>query len=118
MLSLANLLKRFGDRTAVNDVSFEVAKGQTLGLLGPSGAGKTTTLSIMSGLLQQDSGTVTFDDRVVHPGDGFFKMHVGLVPQDLALYEELTAWQNLELFAGLYSLRSRRSVPRHRQHCS
>jgi ABC-2 type transport system ATP-binding protein len=104
MLSLANLVKRFGDRTAVNDVSFDVAKGQTLGLLGPNGAGKTTTLSMMSGLLQQDSGTVTFDGRIVHPGDGFFKLHVGLVPQDLALYEELTAWQNLELFAGLYSL--------------
>ena len=104
MLSLANLVKRFGDRAAVNDVSFDVTKGQTLGLLGPNGAGKTTTLSIMSGLLQQDSGTVTFDGRVVRPGDGFFKLHVGLVPQDLALYEELTAWQNLELFAGLYSL--------------
>src|SRR5271155_396907 len=104
MLSLANLVKRFGDRTAVNDVTFEVAKGQTLGLLGPNGAGKTTTLSMMSGLLQQDSGTVSFDGRVVAPGDGFFKLHVGLVPQDLALYEELTAWQNLELFAGLYGL--------------
>jgi ABC-2 type transport system ATP-binding protein len=104
MLSLANLVKRFGDRAAVNDVSFDVAKGQTLGLLGPNGAGKTTTLSIMSGLLQQDGGTVTFDGRLVHPGDGFFKLHVGLVPQDLALYEELTAWQNLELFAGLYNL--------------
>jgi ABC-2 type transport system ATP-binding protein len=104
MLSLANLVKRFGDRTAVNDVSFEVAKGQTLGLLGPNGAGKTTTLSMMSGLLLQDSGTVTFDGRVVAPGDGFFKLHVGLVPQDLALYDELTAWQNLELFAGLYGL--------------
>jgi ABC-2 type transport system ATP-binding protein len=104
MLALANLVKRFGDRTALDDVTFEVAKGQTLGLLGPNGAGKTTTLSIMSGLLQQDAGTVTFDGRLVQPGDGFFKLHVGLVPQDLALYEELTAWQNLELFAGLYNL--------------
>jgi ABC-2 type transport system ATP-binding protein len=104
MLALANLIKRYGDRTAVNDVTFEVAKGQTLGLLGPNGAGKTTTLSIMSGLLQPDGGTITFDGRVVRRGDGFFKLHVGLVPQDLALYEELTAWQNLELFAGLYGL--------------
>ena len=104
MLSLARIIKRFGDRTAVDDVTFEVAKGQTLGLLGPNGAGKTTTLSIMSGLLQQDAGTVSFDGRVVTPHDGQFKLHVGLVPQDLALYEELTAWQNLELFAGLYQL--------------
>jgi len=111
MLSLVNLIKRFGDRTAVNEVSFEVATGQTLGLLGPNGAGKTTTLSIMSGLAKQDSGTVTFDGRVVLPGDGFFKLHVGLVPQDLALYEELTAWQNLELFAGLYGL----STPKFRE---
>jgi ABC-2 type transport system ATP-binding protein len=104
MLSLANLVKRFGDRIALSDVTFEVAKGQTLGLLGPNGAGKTTTLSIMSGLLQPDSGTVTFDGRLVQPGDGLFKRHVGLVPQDLALYDELTALQNLELFAGLYNL--------------
>ena len=104
MLSLVQITKRFGDRTALDGVTFEVPKGQTLGLLGPNGAGKTTTLSIMSGLLQQDSGTVTFDGRVVGPGDGFFKLHVGLVPQDLALYEELTAWQNLELFGGLYDL--------------
>jgi ABC-2 type transport system ATP-binding protein len=104
MLSLANLIKRFGNRTALNDVTFDVAKGQTLGLLGPNGAGKTTTLSVMSGLMQQDGGTVTFDGRVVRRGDGFFKLQVGLVPQDLALYEELTAWQNLELFGGLYSL--------------
>ena len=108
MLALANLVKRFGNRTAVNDVTFDVAKGQTLGLLGPNGAGKTTTLSIMSGLLQQDAGTVTYDGRIVRPGDGFFKLHVGLVPQDLALYEELTAWQNLELFAGLYNLSAAR----------
>jgi ABC-2 type transport system ATP-binding protein len=104
MLSLAHLIKKFGDRSALNDVSFDVAKGQTLGLLGPNGAGKTTTLSIMSGLLQQGSGTITFDGREVRPGDLFFRLRVGLVPQDLALYEELTAWQNLEFFAGLYGI--------------
>ena len=104
MLSFAHIIKRFGDRIAVDDVTFDVAKGQTLGLLGPNGAGKTTTLSIMSGLLRQDAGTVSFDGRVVTPRDGQFKLQVGLVPQDLALYDELTAWQNLELFAGLYQL--------------
>jgi ABC-2 type transport system ATP-binding protein len=104
MLSLSHMIKRFGDQSALNDVSFEVAKGQTLGLLGPNGAGKTTALSIMSGLLQQDSGTIKFDGREVRRTDRVFKLRIGLVPQDLALYDELTAWQNLEFFAGLYGL--------------
>jgi ABC-2 type transport system ATP-binding protein len=104
VLSISHLQKRFGDRVAVNDVCFEVPDGETVGLLGPNGAGKTTTLSMMSGIAQPDSGSVSFQGQLVHQDANRLKRRVGLVPQDLALYEELSAWANLELFGGLYGL--------------
>jgi ABC-2 type transport system ATP-binding protein len=104
LLSITHLQKRFGDRLAVDDVSFEVRAGETLGLLGPNGAGKTTTLSIMSGLARPDKGSVSFRGQAVHQDANHLKRCVGLVPQELALYDELSAWANLELFGGLYGL--------------
>jgi ABC-2 type transport system ATP-binding protein len=104
LLSITHLQKRFGDRVAVDDVSFEVRAGETLGLLGPNGAGKTTTLSIMSGLARPDKGSVSFQGQAVHQDANHLKRRVGLVPQELALYDELSAWANLELFGGLYGL--------------
>ena len=104
LLSITHLQKRFGDRLAVDDVSFEVRAGETLGLLGPNGAGKTTTLSIMSGLARPDKGSVFFQGQAVHQDANHLKRCVGLVPQELALYDELSAWANLELFGGLYGL--------------
>ena len=104
LLSITHLQKRFGDRVAVDDVSFEVRAGETLGLLGPNGAGKTTTLSIMSGLVRPDKGSVSFQGQGVHQDANDLKRCVGLVPQELALYDELSAWANLELFGGLYGL--------------
>jgi ABC-2 type transport system ATP-binding protein len=89
---------------AVDDVSFEVRAGETIGLLGPNGAGKTTTLSMMSGLARPDSGSVSFRGQPVHQDANQLKRVVGLVPQDLALFDELSAWANLELFGGLYGL--------------
>jgi len=104
MLSIDHLHKRFGDRVAIDDVSFAVRDGETVGLLGPNGAGKTTTLSMMSGLGQPDSGSVSFQGQLVRQDANDLKRRVGLVPQDLALYDELSAWANLELFGGLYGL--------------
>jgi len=104
MLSIKHLQKRFGQRIAVDDVSFDVAIGETVGLLGPNGAGKTTTLSMISGLSQPDGGSVSFQGQLLDQGGSRFKRRVGLVPQDLALYDELSAWANLELFGGLYGL--------------
>ena len=104
MLSITHLRKRFGERVAVDDVSFEVRSGETVGLLGPNGAGKTTTLSMMSGISKPDGGSVSFQGQRIHQDANALKRRVGLVPQDLALYEELSAWANLELFGGLYGL--------------
>jgi linearmycin/streptolysin S transport system ATP-binding protein len=103
VLKVSHLRKCFGERVAVDDVSFEVGAGETIGLLGPNGAGKTTTLSLMCGLARPDGGSVSFQGQAVQDANQF-KRRVGLVPQDLALYDELSAWANLELFGGLYGL--------------
>lgn len=104
MLEVINLIKRYGQLTAVDGISFNADRGQTIGLLGPNGAGKTTTVSIVAGLLQPDSGEVLIDGAKVKSDTDPVKLKIGLVPQDMALYEELSARDNLTFFAALYSL--------------
>jgi ABC-2 type transport system ATP-binding protein len=111
VLNVSNLRKTFGERVALDDVSFKVDAGETIGLLGPNGAGKTTTLSMMCGLARPDSGSVSFQGKVVQ-NTNQFKRRVGLVPQDLALYDELPASANLELFGGLYGLEGKELAQR------
>ncbi|KQV55027.1 ABC transporter ATP-binding protein [Duganella sp. Root198D2] len=105
MLSVTGLSKSFGERRAVDGVSFQVQPGQTVGLLGPNGAGKSTTVSMICGLIKADAGSVTLDGEPVVQGASAAKQKLGLVPQDLALYEELPAIENLKLFGALYGLK-------------
>ncbi|HEY3514008.1 ABC transporter ATP-binding protein [Kribbella sp. NPDC051137] len=105
VLSAAHLGKRFGDRVAVDDVSFTVAPGETYGLLGPNGAGKTTTIRLVCGLLRADQGEVLVAGSPIRPATPAAKRYVGYVPQDIALYPDLTAWENLRFFGRLYGLR-------------
>ena len=105
MLSVSGLSKSFGARRAVDGVSFKVQRGQTIGLLGPNGAGKSTTVSMICGLIKPDAGSVTLDGEPVTQGASAAKQKLGLVPQDLALYEELPAIENLKLFGALYGLK-------------
>jgi ABC-type multidrug transport system ATPase subunit len=91
MLEAKSLKKAFGSVKAVDGVSFDAAKGETVGLLGPNGAGKTTTVSILSGLLRPDSGEVLIEGRPLHGDTDPLKRRIGLVPQDVALYDELPA---------------------------
>ena len=105
MLSVNGLSKSYGERRAVDGVSFQVQRGQTVGLLGPNGAGKSTTVSMICGLIKADSGTVTLDGEPVGQGASAAKQKLGLVPQDLALYEDLSAIENLKLFGALYGLK-------------
>jgi len=104
MLQVIGLKKAYGDLIAVDGVSFDVAKGETIGLLGPNGAGKTTTVSMIAGLIAPDSGQVLIDGAAVSGDTNPVKRRIGLVPQDLALYDELPALANLELFAALYGI--------------
>jgi ABC-2 type transport system ATP-binding protein len=104
MLQVEGLSKRYGARQAVDGISFGIAAGETLGLLGPNGAGKTTVISLISGIASPDGGQVSLGGAPVMQDATVLKRSVGLVPQDLALYEELSAWANLQLFGGLYGL--------------
>jgi ABC-2 type transport system ATP-binding protein len=104
MLRVIGLKKSYGALIAVDGVSFEVAKGETIGLLGPNGAGKTTTVSMIAGLIAPDEGQVLIDGATVSGDTNPVKRRIGLVPQDLALYDELPALANLELFAALYGI--------------
>ncbi|NLE72581.1 MAG: ABC transporter ATP-binding protein [Actinomycetales bacterium] len=104
VLVATDLVRRFGDLVAVDGVSFRIAPGETYGLLGPNGAGKTTTISMVAGLLAADAGTVTILGRPVGPHRIDVKRHVGLVPQDLAIYPELSARENLLFFGRLQGM--------------
>lgn len=105
MIQVENLRKSYGATVAVDGISFEVEKGEIFGLLGPNGAGKTTTISVISGLLAATSGTVLVDGSPMHPGATAVKELLGVVPQEVAIYEDLTARENLAFWGGLYGLR-------------
>lgn len=104
VLRCTGLVKRFGGRTAVDGVSFEIGDGEAYGLLGPNGAGKTTAISMLVGLLARDGGQVVIDGISLDERPLAAKAVIGLVPQELALYPELTATENLTFFGRLYGL--------------
>lgn len=104
MLNARNLVKRFGDLTAVNDVSFSIDEGETFGLLGPNGAGKTTSISMVAGLIETDGGSVTVADEPISTGSTRGRSAIGLVPQDLAVYPDLNGHENLVFFGHLYGM--------------
>jgi len=112
MLRVENLTKRYGQRVAVNAISFSIDQGETVGLLGPNGAGKTTAIAMISGISRPDGGEVSLGGISVTQNANALKRRVGLVPQDLALYDELSAWANLQLFGGLYGLTAAQLQPR------
>src|SRR5215467_12860270 len=105
MLEVSSLHKRYGDLVAVEEVSFTVHPGEMIGLLGPNGAGKTTTVSMIAGLLAPDRGEVRIEGQVVRSETDPVKRRMGLVPQELALHDELSARENLALFGSLYAMK-------------
>ncbi len=104
VLTCTGLRKRFDEILAVDDVGFEIAEGETYGLLGPNGAGKTTTISMVAGLLERDAGDVHVIGESMTTRSIGAKRHLGLVPQDLAIYPDLTARENLLFFGRLYGM--------------
>jgi ABC-2 type transport system ATP-binding protein len=107
MIEARNLKKRYGNTIALDDVSFEVGKGQTFGLLGPNGAGKTTAIKLLCGLIKSDSGTVSLDGKT-DPTLMDVRISLGVVPQSLAIYEELSAEKNLRFWARIYGIKGRK----------
>lgn len=104
MLDVRGLRKAYGDLVAVHDISFSLKAGEVVGLLGPNGAGKTTTVSMIAGLVAADAGQVLVDGAALAGDTDPKKQRIGLVPQDLALYDELSALSNLQFFGALYRL--------------
>ena len=104
LLEVDNLVKKYGDLTAVDRLSFDVEPGEAFGLLGPNGAGKSTTMMMICGLLAADSGEIRLEGRRLDRTRPESRQRMGVVPQDLALYPDLTARENLMFFASLYHL--------------
>ncbi len=105
MLSVVQISKHFGQIQAVDNVSFEVQPGEVYGLLGPNGAGKSTAIRCVSGLAQPDEGEVLINGFSIHSEPIKAKQELGLVPQDLALYQDLTAIDNLNFWGQAYGLK-------------
>ena len=104
LLEVDNLVKKYGGLTAVDGLSFDVQPGEAFGLLGPNGAGKSTTMMMVCGLLAADSGEVRVEGRRLERTRPDSRQRMGVVPQDLALYPDLTARENLTFFGSLYHL--------------
>ena len=104
ILEARNLVKKYGDFTAVKDVNLAIQEGEILGLLGPNGAGKTTIISMITGLLEPTSGHITVDGLDLQSDTNAVKAKLGLVPQELALYPTLSARDNLDFFGSIYGL--------------
>lgn len=104
VLTCRGLVKHFGARAAVDGIGFEIGPGETYGLLGPNGAGKTTTISMVCGLLGADAGEIVVAGRALTPATIDVKAFLGFVPQDIALYPDLTARENLWFFGRLQGL--------------
>ena len=104
ILEVKNLVKKYGDFTAVNGVSFDIKEGEIFSLLGPNGAGKTTTISMLSTLYTPTSGDATIGSHSITKNPMAVKQIIGVVPQELALYEDLTARENLIFWGHMYGL--------------
>jgi len=104
ILEVKNLVKKYGDFTAVKGVSFSIQQGEIFSLLGPNGAGKTTTISMLSTLYDPTDGDATIAGHSIRKDPMAVRRAIGVVPQDLALYEDLTARENLEFWGQMYNL--------------
>ena len=104
VIQVENLTKRFGDFTAVDNISFEVEKGEIFGFLGANGAGKTTAMRMLCGLSNPTSGGGTVVGFDISQQSEEVKKHIGYMSQKFALYEDLKVWENMRLYAGIYGV--------------
>lgn len=107
IVKMEQVIKKFGDVTAVDKVSLEIEEGEIFGLLGPNGAGKSTAINMITGLLTIDKGSISIYGKDVRKDKMTTKSYVGIVPQDIAIYEDLTSLENVKFFASLYGLRGK-----------
>jgi ABC-2 type transport system ATP-binding protein len=104
MIKVRSISKSFGNIEAVKNVSFTIDKGEIFGILGPNGAGKSTIVNILNTLVRPDKGDVIIDGINIRDDGDTIKLIMGVVPQEIALYEELSAYENLMFWGGLYDI--------------
>ena len=107
VLQAQSLRKRYGELTAVEDLSLEVYEGEVFGLLGPNGAGKTTSINMICGLLKPDAGQVTVRGRLLTNGDASVRRRVGVCPQNIVLWGQLTCLEQMQFIGEMYGLRGK-----------
>ena len=102
MVKIENLVKRYGNLVALDHLNLEVKEGEILGLLGPNGSGKTTAINCLLALLKYDKGTITIFGEEMRPTSYELKREIGVVPQNIAVFEKMTVQENIDYFCGLY----------------
>ena len=112
VISVKNLTKRFGSFVAVDNISFDVQRGEIFGFLGANGAGKTTAMRMLCGLSYPSSGSGTVAGYDVMRNGEQIKRHIGYMSQRFSLYNDLTVWENMRLFAGIYGLSKKQTKER------
>ena len=105
IIEVRNLVKKFGDFTANDNLNFDVYKGEIFGFLGANGAGKTTAIKILSGLIYPTSGDIKVAGYDVYKQRNKIKKHIGYMSQRFSLYEDLTVKENIQFYAGIYGLK-------------
>lgn len=105
VLEVKQLTKKFGDFIAVDNITMSVKEGEIFGFLGANGAGKSTAINMIASLLRVTKGEIEVLGKNIAKHGRFAKMNIGIVPQDLAIYEDMTTYENVHFFAGLYGLR-------------
>ena len=106
ILSIQNVTKKYGEKVIIANENFSVYKGDILGFIGPNGAGKSTSINIISTLVSPDNGSILFHGKDISSNSLNYKKSLGIVPQDLAIYEDLNAYDNVAFFCSLYGIHS------------
>ena len=107
IIEVENLVKKFGDFVANDNLTFNVSKGEIFGFLGANGAGKTTAMKILCGLSLPTSGKITVAGYDAHKQTDMIKRNIGYMSQKFTLYDDLTIWENLRFYAGIYGIKSK-----------
>ncbi len=107
LLNVCGFMKSYGERKVVNCLSFQVKEGEILGFLGPNGAGKSTTIRMLTGTLKGEEGDLYYQGNQVDARRDSLRKELGLVPQDIALYSDISAYKNVKFFCSLYGFKGK-----------
>lgn len=102
MIHIENLVKRYGSVLALDHLNLDIKEGEIFGLLGPNGSGKTTAIGCILSLLKYDKGTITVFGEEMHSNSYELKKNIGVVMQNVAVFEQMSVWENIDYFCGLY----------------